>query len=307
MKKSIGMLQEFISLQKRIEKKYGDIRLDEMQEHFYIRICEKPDEVIHKSPDASFKQTVTYLYKQMIDCKPDNTRFVNGYAHLIGEPRDFAKDFLNMVHDYRTLEQHELSDKDYQKYARACKEWMLGAISKEAPSENKEWRTCEHYLLEQGSEYLGKILSIFEKFPGGEELLQNEWFSYQKQNITLIQARDVLEKIKSDYGYEFDTKIYYRQHRDKLKQSLQYMDWKSNEVDRQVYESFRQVVFQNPPRRKVLVQQEEIKEKYKIKDKRQLGKIMQEVSALCQEKPECSREDIWRLVSDILSGPNALL
>lgn len=300
MRKSISMLQEFISLQKKIEKEYDGIRMEEMQEHFYIRICEKPDEVIHRSPDASFKQAITYLYKQMIDCKPNNTRFVNEYAHLIGEPRDFAKDFLDIVHDYRTLEQHELSDKDYQKYVRACKAWMLGAISKERPSKNIEWRICEHYLLEQGIGYLGKIRSILEKFPGGEELLLNEWFRYQKQDITLIQAKDVLEKIKSDYGYEFDTETYYRQCRDKLKHSLKYMDWKSDEVDRQVYECFCQVVFQNPPRRKVLVQQDEIKEKYGIKNKRQLGKIMREVSAFCQEKPECSREDIWRLVDDML-------
>ena len=180
-------------------------------------------------------------------------------------------------------------------------------ISKEAPSESKEWRICEYHLLEQGIEYLKKVLSILEKFPGGEELLQNEWFSYQKQDITFIRAKDVLKKIKSDYGYEFDTEIYYRQHRDKLKQSLQYMDWKSDEVDRQVYESFRQVVFKNPPRRKVLVGQDEVKEKYGITDKRQLGKIMKEVSAFCQEKPECSREDAWKQADDVVSRLNVPL
>lgn len=299
MKKSISMLQEFISLQKKIEKKYDSIRLDEMQEHFYIRICAEPNNIIHNSPDASFKQTVSYLYKQLIDCKPDNTKFINGYAHLINEPVDFAKEFFDVVHAYRTLDQHEPSDTDYKKYKRICMEWTLGAISKTMPSDESEWRICEHYLLENGIWYLEKELHILTKVSCGGEIFKEEWFRYQKQDITLFQAKIVLEKIKSDYGYEFDTEKYYRQQRGKLKESLKFMNWKSEEIERQIYECFCQVVFQNPPKRKLLVQLEEIKEKYGIEDKHLLTDIMKEVSTLSQ-KPECSREDVLKAIDSIL-------
>ena len=300
MKESISMLQEFISLQKKIEKGYNGIRLNEMQEHFYIRICADPNNVIHKSPDASFKQTVSYLYKQLIDCKPDNTKFINGYAHLIEEPSDFAKEFFDVVHAYRTLDQHDPSDADCKKYERICMEWTLGAISKTDPSNDTEWRTCEHYLLKNGICYLEKALCILTKVAYGGEILQEEWFRHQKQDITLLRAEIVLEQIKSDYGYEFDTEKYYRQYRGKFKESLRFLDWKSDEIERQIYECFCQVVFQIPPKRKLLVQSNEIKEKYGIKDKHQLGIIMKEVSAFCQKKTECSREEVWELIDSML-------
>lgn len=300
MKESISMLQRFISLQKDMESEYNKIRLNEMQEHFYIRICDEPNKVIHKSPDASFKQTVSYLYKQLIDCKPDNTGFINGYAHLVGEPTDFAKEFLAVVHAYRTLEQHEPSDADCVRYNKICKQWTMGAISKTEPSGDKEWRMCEHYLLENGIQYLEKAVSILKKFFGGGEMLQEEWFCCQMQDITLLRAKAVLEQIKSDYGYEFDADKYYRQYRGRLKDSLRFIDWKSDGVDRQVYECFCQIVFQAPPKRKSLVRLDEIKEKYGIKDKRRLGQIMKAVSELCQNNPECGKEEVWRLIDDMV-------
>ncbi len=299
MKRSISMLNEFISLQKKIEKEYKDIRLNEMEAHFYIRICADPNNVIHKSSDASFKQTVSYLYKQLIDCKPDNTKFINGYAHLINEPADFAKEFFLVVHAYRTLEQHEPSDTDCKKYKRICKEWTLGAISKAEPSDEEEWRICEQYLLETGICYLEKALCIIKRFSGGGEILEEAWFRYQKQDVTLSKARAVLEKIKTAYDYEFDTEKYYRHYRGKLKESLKFIDWKSDEVDRQIYECFCQVVFNMAPKRKLLIQASEIVEKYGIKNKKQLTRIMKQVSVLCQEKPEYGREEIWKSIDSM--------
>lgn len=300
MKESISMLQGFISLQREIEKEYNGIRLEGMEEHFYIRICDDCNTVIHRSPDASFKQTISYLYKQLIDCKPDNTKFINRYAHLIDEPSDFSKEFFDVVHAYRTLDQHEPSDADYKKYKRICMEWTLGAISKTEPSNDKEWRICEHYLLENGIRYLKKEVCILKKFSCGGELLQEEWFRYQKQDITLFCAIDVLEQIKSDFEYEFDTEKFYRQYRGNLKKSLQFLDWKSEGIDRQIYECFCQVVFEMPLKRKILVQPNEIKEKYGINNKRQLGEIMKEVSAFCQKTPKCSKEEVWGLIDSIL-------
>ena len=300
MKESISMLQGFISLQREIEKEYNVIRLEGMENHFYIRICVDCNTVIHRSPDASFKQTISYLYKQLIDCKPDNTKFINRYAHLIDEPSDFSKEFFDVVHAYRTLDQHEPSDADYKKYKRICMEWTLGAINKTEPSNNKEWRTCEHYLLENGIKYLKKEVCILKKFScGGEELLE-EWFRYQKQDVTLSSAKDVLEQIKSDFEYEFDVEKFYRQCRGKLRSSLQFLDWRSDEIDRQIYECFCQVVFQMPLKQKLLVQPNEIKDKYGINDKHQLGQIMKEVSALCQRTPTCGPEEVWKLIDNIL-------
>lgn len=300
MKESISMLQGFISLQKEIEKEYNGLRLEGMQEHFYIRICSDYNTVIHRSPDASFKQTISYLYKQLIDCKPDNTKFINGYAHLIDEPNDFFKEFFEVVHAYRTLDQHEPSDADYKKYKKICKEWTLGAISKAEPSNDKEWRTCEHYLLENGIRYLKKGIRILKKFLCGGEVLQEEWFRYQKQDVTLFYAKDVLDQIKSDFDYEFDTEKCYRQCRGNLKKSLQFLDWKSDGIDRQIYECFCQVVFQMPLKRKILVQPNEIKEKCGINDKRKLCQIMKEVSAFCQKTPDCNRDEVWKLIDSIL-------
>lgn len=300
MKESISKLQEFITLQMKIEKEYTSIRLEMMQEHFYIRICTDPCTVIHKSPDASFRQTISYLYKQLIDCKPDNTKFINGYAHFINEPSDFSKNFLQVVHAYRTLYQHEPLDADYRKYKKICKEWTLGALNKTSPSNDEEWRKCEHYLLESGIKYLKKGLCILAKFSGGGEMLLEEWFRYQKQDVTLSKAIVVLEKIKSEYGYEFDTEKYYRQYRGKLKESLRFLDWKSQNCEQQIYECFLQVVFRMPPKRKILVQPDEINEKYGIKDKHQIGEIMKKVSAFCRENPKCSRDDVWKYIDSIL-------
>lgn len=302
MKESMSMLQSFISLQKEIEKEYNGIRIEGMQEHFYIRICADCNTVIHRSADASFKQTISYLYKQLIDCKPDNTKFINRYAHLIDEPSDFFKEFFDVVHAYRTLDQHEPSDADYKKYKRICMEWTLGAISKMESSKDEEWRICEHYLLEKGIEYLKKEICILKKFSCGGEVLQEEWFRYQKQDVTLLYAIDVLEQIKSDFEYEFDTEKFYRQFRGNLKKSLQFLDWRSDEIDRQIYECFCQVVFQMSLKRKILVQPNEIKEKYGIRDKRQLCKVMKEVSAFCQKTPKCSREEVLGLIERILQN-----
>lgn len=300
MKESISMLKEFIFLQKEIEEEYNGIRLEEMQEHFYICICSDPNKVIHKSSDASFKQTVTYFYKQLIDCKPDNTEFVNGYAHLIDQPRDFAKDFFDVVHAYRTLDQHALSDKRYNELLKICRKWSLGAIDEKEPSNDKEWRKCEHYLLENGIQYLRQALSIIKQFSCGGEILQEAWFRHQKQDITISQARCVLEQIKSDYDYEFDTEKYYRQYQGKLKDSLRFIDWKSNEIERQIYDAYYQVVLQTPIKRKLLVQPNEIREKYGVESKKQMGQIMKEVSTLCQKKPECTREEIWKLIDSMI-------
>lgn len=300
MKESISMLKEFISIQRKIEEEYNSIRIDGMQKHFYIRICVDPNNVVHKSPDASFKQMVSYLYKQLIDCKPDNTKFVNGYAHLIGEPSGFEKEFFDAVHAFRTLEQHEPSDADCKKYEGICKRWTLGALSKELPSNDRDWRVCEHYLLQNGIQYLQKKLYILAKFPNGGETLQEEWFRYQKQDITIYQAKNVLEKIKSDFEYEFDTEKYYRQQRGKLKESLKFIDWRSNDVERQIYECFCQVIFLMPPKRKMLIQPNEIKEKYGVKDKRQLAQIMKEVSEFCLENPKRSQEEVWKFLDNRL-------
>ncbi len=300
MRESISMLQSFISLQKEIEKAYEGLRIEGMEERFYIRICNDCNSVIHKSPDASFKQTISYLYKQLIDCKPDNTKFINGYAHLINEPSDFYKEFFEVVHAYRTLDQHEPSDDDYKKYKRICMEWTLGALSKNEPSDDKEWRICEHYLLENGVEYLEKGVSIIKKMTFGDEIPQEEWFRYQKQETTLVYAQSVLEKIKSDYGYEFDTEKFLRQRRGELKKSIFFLDWRNDEIDRQIYECFANVVFQNPVKRNVLVKPDEIKEKYNITDKRKLGQIMKDVSEYCQITLNYSRDDVWRHIDSII-------
>lgn len=300
MKESISMLQSFISLQEEIEKKYNDIRLEDMEKHFYIRICADCNTVIHRSPDASFKQTISYLYKQLIDCKPDNTEFINRYAHLIDEPSDFHKEFFGVVHAYRTLHQHEPSDAAYKKYKRICMDWTLGAISKAEPSNDNEWRICEHYLLENGIRYLKKAMCILKRFSCGGRVLQEEWFRYQKQDITLLSAKDVLEQIKSDFEYEFDTEKFYHQCRGNLKKSLQFLDWKSDGIDKQIYDCYCQVVFQMPVKRKILVQPNEIKEKYGINDKRQLCQIMKEVSVFCQKTPKCNREEVWGLIDNIV-------
>lgn len=301
MKKSISMLQKFISLQKEIEQEYSSIRLDEMQEHFYIRICSEPNSVIHKSSDASFKQTVSYLYKQLIDCKPDNAKFINEYAHLINEPRDFSKEFFDVVHAYRTLDQHEPSDMQYRKFKKICMKWTLGAINKVEPSKESEWRACEHYLLENGIQYLEKGVCILKKLSCGGEVLQEAWFRYQKQDITLLRAQIVLEQIKFNYGYEFDTEKYYRQYRGKFKESLKFIDWKSDNVERQIYDCFCQVFFSAPPSRKLLVRPDEISEKYGINSKKQLGKIMEKVVEFCQKNPECNREEIWKFIDKCIT------
>lgn len=301
MKKSISMLQKFIFLQKKIEQEYSSIRLDEMQEHFYIRICSEPNSVIHKSSDASFKQTVSYLYKQLMDCKPDNTKFINEYAHLIKEPRDFSKEFFDVVHAYRTLDQHEPSDMRYKKLKKICKEWALGAINKMEPLEESEWRTCEHYLLENGIQYLEKGVCILKKFSCGGEVLQEAWFRYQKQEITLPRALLVLEQIKSDYDYEFDTEKYYRQYQGKFRESLKFIDWKSDDVEKQINDYFCRVFFSTPPKRKLLVHPDEISEKYGINSKKQLGKIMKEVLEFDQENPECNREEIWKFIDKYIA------
>ena len=300
MKESISILQSFIYLQKEIEKVYEGIQIEGMEKHFYIRICADPNKVIHKSADASFRQTISYFYKQLIDCKPDNTKFINKYAHLIDEPSDFFKQFFEVVHAYRTLDQHEPSDSDYKKYKKICMGWTLGAISKTEPSNDKEWRTCEHYLLENGIQYLKKGVCILKKFPSGEKLIQEEWFRYQKQDITLLSAINVLEQIKSDFGYEFDTEKFYYQCRGELKKSLRFLDWKSDGIDRQIYECFLQVVCKMPVKRKMLVQPNEIKERYGINDKRKLGQIMKEVSAFEQKTPTCSQMEVWNLIDGIL-------
>lgn len=302
MRESINMLQNFIFLQKEIEKEYESIRIEGMKDHFYIRICADCNTVIHKSPDASFKQVISYFYKQLIDCKPDNTKFINGYAHLIDEPSDFFKYFFEVVHAYRTLQQHEPSDSAYKKYRKICMEWTLGAINKTEPSDDKEWRKCEHYLLENGIKYLEKGVGILGKISCGGNVIQEEWFRYQKQDVTILSAKSVLEQIKSDFGYEFDVEKFYVQNREKLKNSLKFLDWKSDGIDRQIYECYFQVVLEVSPKRKILVLPNEIKEKYGIIDKRRLQQIMKEVSAFCQKTPECSREDVWILIEDILQN-----
>lgn len=304
MRESMSKLQSFISLQKEIEKEYSNIRLDGMEEHFYIWLGENCNDVIHRAPDASFGKTVSYLYKQLIDCKPNNIKFVDKYAHLINETHDFSTEFLNVVHAYRTLYQHALSDKDYRKYKKICQRWTQGAIDKEKISNDEEWRICEHHLLDAGITYLELVIFILKKISIGREEIQEEWFRYQKQEVTLSCAKQILDQIKVDYGYVFDTEKAYSQCERELKNELRCLDWRSDEIDRLVYDCFYQVISQTNFKRKVLVYPNEIKEKYAIINKHQLDQIMKEVSSFCQKEPECSREKVWELIDRMVRELN---
>ena len=82
----------------------------------------------------------------------------------------------------------------------------------------------------------------------------------------------------------------------KFRESLKFIDWKSDDVEKQINDCFCRVFFSSPPKRKLLVRPDEIREKYGINSKKQLGEIIKAVLEFDQENPKCNREEIWKFI-----------
>lgn len=299
MEDSAVLIEKIYSIQRQVEELYGKTNYDLMPLFF---LEEEYEELLRDNHELAFKNIIFYLYRLYFERAKVNIEVMADYSHLVNCEKNDIVDIRKVVHDFRTKFGHYLDStlKHSKQIKRRCALWFFKIISKEWPTMNDEWEKCELILLQETVRSLETIYTVLNRIVcGNEKTIYEQWKMKQKRDIPKFKKISILEEIKTNYSFPYDSEILYQKRQKQFDLVVEMLDFEDEtKIEDYLIRAFEKIVlgieiFPCP------LAGREVADCYGIEGKA-LESTMKRVMSYYSEHVHSTKEELLEYVASIL-------